>query len=333
MHNMKILARIWKRDGRDGDINKDNDENSECESGTIKNSGKTPTSSTEITSQFDEAKTLFPQFDLPDADLTDTSDDESAYLAKREEKYRTKEDQDVAVFLSLAKRMSIHSLLHILQGQARAKKLSTPALIADAVLILDSAHENSSQEEIKPVVKPKKFRFSEVRDEVREVESWKDMKELWLSQAEISEIRSNVIDTVNFYRRHRPEYNKSLVVVVENKESKSVIEHHLKILTEEWYARGLESHILDKLSGNRRATVEAVLQEQYECKLAGDSEDMMWHCLREQSIAYSQLSSNFSEKIGLSDQIEALKATISRWEVSGPRGVVCSNLPPKLPKK
>lgn len=256
------------------------------------------------------ARTLFPKLVLPDLELTDSSS-ESDDDDKREELYRTKEDQDVAVFMILSKRMSIQSLLHILRGQAVSQHL--PTQYSQPGLPKPPARLTITP---KPVAK--KLRFAEVNHQVRvvihEVESWKNMKGLWLSQDEMIAIRTEVIDAVKFFRNHRPEYKRSLAILALNEEPKSVIENHTKLLTEEWYARGLESHILDLLSENRKATVEAVLQEQCECQQSGDSYDIMAHCLREQSVAYSRQSYDFAIKIALSDQISALKATMLRWD-------------------
>jgi hypothetical protein len=280
------------------------------------------------------AKTHFPEFGLegiPDGELTDVSvsddDDDESAVQRQDEKYRTKEDQDVAVFLSLAKRMSLKSVLHLLQAQAMAQNLPQesfakyPALADDSNLTTTTTKRTESSFK-KPLAKrQKQFRFAEVRDHqvrvvVHEVESWKDMKELWLRPEEAQAIRADLIQTVQFFRKNRPLYTLSVGIVAHSTEPESIVEQHMRLLTEDSFARGLEAHIVNFLSANRKETVRAVLQEQSECKSSKDDHEMTSHCLREQSLAYSKLSTGFAEKMGRCDQIEALKASMSRWRPS-----------------
>ena len=280
-------------------------------------------------------KTHFPDFDLesiPDGELTDVSstisdddDDQSVVavqLQKQEEKYGTKEDEDVAVFLSLAKRMSLRSVLHLLQAQAMAQSLPQEsfAKVADDSNLKTTKRTKSSFK--KPLAKrQKQFRFAEVRDNqvrvvVHEVESWKGMKELWIRPEEALAVRKDLIKTVQFFRKNRPLYTQAVEVVAQATEPESIVEQHMRLLTEDSYARGLEGHIVSLLSANRKDTVRAVLQEQSECKSSKDNHEMTSHCLREQSLAYSKLSTGFAEKMGRIDQIEALKASMSQWRPS-----------------
>jgi hypothetical protein len=275
------------------------------------------------------AKTCFPEFDLergiPLGELTDVSDDEESVVQEgQEEKYSTKEDEDVAVFLSLAKRMSLKSLLHLLQGLASSQNLSSEYLTKYSALADSDATTTTKQ--AKPAVK-KQFRFAEVRDHqvrvvVHEVESWKHIKELWMGPEEAQAIRADLIETVQFFSKHRPMYIDSVEIVAKSTEPESVVENHMRLLTEDSFARGLEAHIVKLLSGNRKNTVRAVLQEQSECQLSEGNYEMTSHCLREQSLAYSQLSTGFAEKMGRCDQIIALKASMSRWRPSpeAPKG-------------
>jgi hypothetical protein len=273
------------------------------------------------------AKTQFPEFNLegiPDGELTEVGNDEMDSVQQqqqqREEKYRTKEDQDVAVFLSLAQRMSLKSLLHLLEGQARAQSLSPEYLAKYSALAESESMRTKVQ---KPLAKHKCFRFAEVMDHqvrgvVHEVESWKDITELWWHPEEMQAIRSDLIQTVQFFRKHRPLYTKAMEIVVKATEPESVVEDHMRILTQDSYARGLESHIVSLFSGNRKDTVRAVLQEQSERLSSGDDYEMTSHCLREQSLAYSQLSAGFAGKMAQCDHIDALKALMSRWYASPP---------------
>jgi hypothetical protein len=275
-------------------------------------------------------KTHFPEFDLesiPDGELTDVSasddedhDDEAVVqLQRQEEKYATKEDQDVAVFLTLAKKMSLKSVLHLLQAQVMAQTLPRESFAksADDSDVTTTKRNESSFK--KPLAKrQKQFRFAEVSDHqvrvvVHEVECWKDMKELWMRPEEAHAIRTDLIQTVQFFRKNRPLYTHAVEIVAQATEPESIVEQHMRQLTEDSFARGLEGHIVNLLSANRKETVRAVLQEQSECKSSKDNHEMTSHCLREQSLAYSKLSTGFAEKMARIDQIEALKANMSRW--------------------
>jgi hypothetical protein len=296
------------------------------------------------------SKTHFPEFDLeslPDGELTDvsdtsdTSDDgddddessaDSGVQQQRDEKYRTIEDQDVAVFLSMAKHMSLRSLLHLLQAQAMANDHNHMAQSQSSnhpILVDDDSDETTTQPKSsfnnnnkKPLAKrQKQFRFCEVRDHqvrvvVHEVERWKHMKELWTQPEEAQAIRSDLIQTVQYFRRNRPLYTQAVEIVANSTECKSVVEQHMRVLMEDSCARGLEAHVVSLLSENRKETVRAVLQEQSDCRSAQDTDEMTSYCLREKSLVTSPLSTGFAKKMGQCDQIEALKAKMSRWRPS-----------------
>jgi len=274
----------------------------------------------------DLATTRFPRFDIPETELTEISSDEES-VNEREEQYRTKEDEDVAVFLDLAERMSLKSLLHLLQGSARAQNLPPECLHQyDTIAKVqnDSILKKNQEAGVteKPLALPKKFRWAEVshnevRTVVHEIESIKRFKNLWWKHEEMTSIRLDVAIAVRHFRKHRPEYINSVQVVAkevpQSPEAEAVVEQHMKRLTEDSYARGLESHIVKLLSDNRSAVVNAVLEEQDECRASCDDFETTMHCLREQSLAYSQLSTRFAVKMGQCDQIDALKASMSRW--------------------
>jgi hypothetical protein len=265
------------------------------------------------------AETHFPEFDLdsvPDGELTDVSsvsdDDDESVLQQQEEMYRTKEDQDVAAFLSLVKRMSLKSVLHLLQAQVLSQEH-----FAD-----ETTTKGTKSSFKKPLAKrQKQFRFAEVRDHqvrvvVHEVENWKDIKELWVRPEEMQAIRTDLIQTVQFFRRSRPLYTQAVTIVAQSTEPESIVEEHMRRLTEDSFARGLEAHIVNFLIANRKKTVRAVLQRQSECQSSKNNHEMTSHCLREQSLAYSKLSTGFAEKMARCDQIEALTASMSRWQPS-----------------
>jgi hypothetical protein len=76
----------------------------------------------------------------------------------------------------------------------------------------------------------------------------------------------------------------------------------------------LETHIVKMLSQHRKSTVAAIMDEQRECKFCDDDYDTTSHCLREQSIAYSSMSTKFAYAMARCDQIEGLKASMSAWK-------------------
>lgn len=273
------------------------------------------------------ARTHFPEFDLesiPDGETTESSDDESI-TQKKAELYRTKEDQDVAVFMELVKRMNIKSLLHLLQGHVRTQNLP-PSYVREYTQALSTKKDDkeSTSEDAenaiqkKPLEKKKHFRWAEVRDEkvravVHEIESIKEYKFLWWTPEEMHAIRTELIDIVQFFKKRRPNYILSVEVVAKQTESQSVIEENMKKLTEDSFPRGLETHIVKLLSDHRRNTIQAVLEEQKECRECNDNAETTMHCLHEQSLAYSRMSAKFAACMAKCDEIDALKANMSRW--------------------
>ena len=277
-------------------------------------------------------KTPFPEFDLPDAvEVTDTSSDEES-VTQREEEYRTKEDEDVAMFLNLTKRMSLQSLLHLLQGAAKAQNnildASENPMMEYNVLLstraggLKSSHSAAAaagQSSSPNRPKEKKFRFAEisenrVREVVHYIESYKEYSELWWSEQEMIEIRADKVRVVKHFRKYRPAFIQSVEILVKGNESKGVLEEHMRRLTEDSFARGLETHSVRCISDRRKSHIAAVLQEQEDCRDSGDTFEVASHCLREQSLAYSQLLSDFALRMAKCDHIDALKASMSTWD-------------------
>jgi len=275
--------------------------------------------------------TQFPEFEWenpPEGELTDGSDDESI-VRKKEEAYATKEDQDVAVFTAIANRLAMKSLLHLLQGLRAEQNLPSSSYLkiyGDALTEEAKCAERSSSSssngsaptEKKPLVRKKHFRWAEVTDAkvrvvVHEIRSVKAHKEMWWSTAEMNSIRKELIDVVQFFRRRRPHYITSVEHVARGNEDETIVEEHMKQLLSDSFPRGLETHIVKMLSDHRRSTIQAVLDEQRECKSSNDSPECMSHCIREQSLAYSQMSSRFAVNMAKCDQIDALKAGMTRW--------------------
>lgn len=158
------------------------------------------------------AKTYFPQFeelenlDFLSDDEYDTDDED---LEDLEKKYSTKEDEDVAVFLKIIEHMPLKSLLHLLQGHVRAQNLCIEQYPEHQQ---DQHHKDSNHRDSKKLLlqKPqKKFRWAEVTDnQVRIVvhyveERKEEYQELWWSPNDFTDIKTELIDTIKFFRRHR----------------------------------------------------------------------------------------------------------------------------------
>lgn len=262
----------------------------------------------------------FDDFDVPEGETTEGSDDESdSIVNEKREKYATKEEEDVAVFLSFAERMSMKSLLHLLQGHVRANNLGNECIQQYADIARAEALRKPTMKN--PRSKPKKqFRWAEVTgDQVRvvvhEIESYKNLKdELWWSAKDMHAIRKDLIETVSFFRKYKHNYIGYIETIAKKNQSDIAIETAMKMATKDCFARGLESHIVRFLSDHRRSTVEAIISEQEECRESGDDYDVTSHCLRSQSLAYSKLSTDFAVKMAQCDQIISLKANMSRWD-------------------
>lgn len=157
--------------------------------------------------------------------------------------------------------------------------------------------------------------------------------------------RCNAIDTVRHYRKHRKKFIDAIESIVNQNNNSTgnsssgsagdsssddstnmkstcrnqptamnaTVESAVKVLTIDSYARGLETHICTILSRARTEMIEALLEEQTECKKCGDSYDVSAESLRGQSLAYSTSAVQFAIALGRVDQIEALKAAMSVW--------------------
>lgn len=258
-------------------------------------------------------QTRFPKIEadeLPSAVAVSDSEDES----EKRRKYVTKEDEDVAVFMAIANKMSIKSLMHLMQGHARALNLASDYMESMAETV------SSTSKPVKKVVKM--FRFDEEKGDVKtiihKIKPLKKYKELWISGDEMGDIRYDAIQAVNYFRKYEPRYSEAIEIIAKSYKDRSpqaemILEDAMRKIIQEGFARGLEPHIVTLLSDRRGELVQAVLAEQKECKTCNDSFEIASQCLREQSLAYSEQSGFFAGKIAECDQIEALKACLSPW--------------------
>jgi hypothetical protein len=253
-----------------------------------------------------EKHTSFPAFDLSEyvSDVDDADDDASIST-----KYQTKEDQDVAVFMAIAERLSMQSLLHLLQGHVRAM-----------VNVMEEPVARMTRHNVH-IVK-KRFCFAEesnadVHCQVFEIESIKDEVELWWTDDEMGKMRKKAIDTVKHFRKLKQKYSQAIEIIAtdpveeDTKKQKHKVEQSMKLLTKESYARGLETHIVPLLGQLRTESVGAVLDEQDKFSKAPYDESS--EAIAAVSAAYSQLSRMFAEKLGACDHVEALKSIMGKW--------------------
>lgn len=273
------------------------------------------------TFKFDTSNKFVPSPELDDSSLAESTEAEEKKVKKRFEQFSSKEDQDVAVFMSVAAKMDVSSLIFILQGHAKAMNLPAQAQAKAAAKISGTGGGAGDGEE-RP---KKKFRFAVANNDMVKcvyhvIPSVKDCADMWWTDAEMKQIRGAAIQDVKYYRKYRADYKQTIEIlansgVQEGVFSPQTVESHLKKLLEDSYARGLEVHIVNLLSDLRRETVRAVLEEQAECRMCGDSHDITSESLREQSLAYTVQSRTFALKLAQCDQVEALKASLaSRWE-------------------
>jgi hypothetical protein len=201
-----------------------------------------------------------------------------------------------------------------LQGHAKAQNLPAAAQFQAAIKI--SGKKQSAG--------PKQFRFALANNDMVKcvyhvVASVKDNPDMWWSDTEMKQIRGAAIQDVKYYRKYRSDFKQTVELLASASEgtfSPQQIQANMKKLMEDSYARGLEVHIVNLLSDLRKETVRAVLEEQAECRMCGDSPDVTAESLREQSMAYTIQSRTFALKLAQCDQVEALKASLSSqaWE-------------------
>ena len=268
---------------------------------------------------------------IPEGEPSDGSDEDSTER-KKKEAYVTKEDQDVAVFTDIATQLDMKSLVHLLQGQEGPQQnrptshlqpnnqaLTVTGKQAES---MPSAMKHPSTSPRKtPLAKKKHFRWAEVTDSrvrvvIHEVECVKDCKDMCWSPEELSVIKKELVDAVQFFRQRRQHYIHAIEIVARGNQGESVIEDHMKQLMADSSPRGLETHIVKMLYDHRKSAIQAVLDKQRECKSRNDPPACTARCIREQSLAYSQMNIRFSCSMARCDEIEALQAKMSRWRVA-----------------
>ena len=110
---MKKMKRLRKRDREDPTVDKGED-------------GAEEPGKRYLHEELDDmVQTPFPDLTTDEGStvVSDVDSDDEEAIAERQKQYQTKVDQDVAVFLKLTEQMSLESLLHLMEGQARTQNL------------------------------------------------------------------------------------------------------------------------------------------------------------------------------------------------------------------
>jgi hypothetical protein len=245
---------------------------------------------------------------------------EAETITKHEKYHRTKEEEDIVVFMRLAKSMSVKSLLFLLQNHARAMNIPEYILQKDITCRVPSLTAK------KATLKIKKFRFAEISggDKVRavvlEIPKTTDPSLVWYTKNEMSDIRSDAIETVTYFKRYRPRFAESVQILAKSHLDEIpnfVLEQHMKKLADNSVTRGLERHVVPMMGALRSSSVKAVLAEQEMCRENCTSYDETCEILRSRSLSESRPGRTFAGKIAECDHIEALKASLSKWTITG----------------
>jgi len=278
--------------------------------------------------------TSFPELDeehvpeLARLSEDDSSDEES--VARRRQKYHTKEDEDVAVFMDISKRLSTQSLIFLLQNHVRHMQ-GIPEQELNAALARRQRADSlrGSDKSSSAISKRRQFRFAELsRQQVRAVvheiprndaleEDDEDQIESgrwnWWTPEEYSQTRFDAAQEARYYRKHMPGLVKSIGVLADPGASVRDVERSLQSLMHSGFGtRGLESHMARCLSAPRKETVQAVLEAQRQDKMSSSYEEASER-LRRASLERSAPNRSFAQRMGAYDQMEGLKAVMSRW--------------------
>ena len=134
---------------------------------------------------------------------------------------------------------------------------------------------------------------------VYNVESYKDIDELWISPDEMMDIRDEKREQVSRYK-DRFDYRRAILKVVDIPKQQDVKDHFPELINAKVpNARGLETSIVDFIRQHRKTTRRAVVHEQW----YGENSD---ESLRDTSLQHSQKSTQFAANLAQVDSIVAL---------------------------
>ena len=260
---------------------------------------------------YGKEKDLFPELtSMPEFTNFQNYEDDSSFISAAT-RYDTKEDQDVAVFMALAGRMSIDSLLFILNGHAREMNLPSAEYLLP-----------EKRAELEALKKEKKFQWKEdsegnVALEVFEIEPMKD-EDMWFDDEFSQKILMSAIRDVRYYQANKPEYISSIETLATQPDDNET-ESHMKAIINDKHARGLEVHICSYIEEIRKDFINAVLDEQDDCEDAGEDYFGTAQRMRKVALQYTVPAQEFSYKLAKCDHIVALKASLSKWDKPKPK--------------
>ncbi|KAL3941947.1 MAG: hypothetical protein SGBAC_003775 [Bacillariaceae sp.] len=267
--------------------------------------------------------------------------------ADLEEEYERKEDEDVAVFRAIIDHMPIASLLHLLQGHVKAMQKQDELMETSVEVFHDAQQqlqdetqdtpmvsnedskegeedskegeeeEKEEKDEAMPVVKQFRWAVEDdytVKSEIHEVEVIKQHRHLWFSGHELSAIRQDLVRQIRFFVMHHQERIATLDKVINGDGPEAVIEECIKELTRHSIGRGLEGHISRLIQQTRRQHVWGILNAQRTCNSNKSPYDETIEALRKQSLVNGEMMKLYAQRMAKSDEIEALTASMSRWE-------------------
>jgi len=272
-----------------------------------------------------------------DLDHSFMEDDED--WADLEEEYERKEDEDVAVFRAIIDHMPISSLLHLLQGHVRAMQHNGKMETTVKVYDLDdpqqqqqqqqqqgetqdtpmSSQESKEEQKEEAMRVEKQFRWATdgeytVKLDIHEIEAMKGNRDMWFTGHELQAIRQDLVRQIRFFVMHHQERIQTLDKVVSGNGPDKVIEECIKELTRHSIGRGLEGHMSRLIPQTRRRHVSGILRIQRACNTRKKSYDEMIEELRKQSLVNGEMMKLYAQRMAKSDEIEALTASMSRWE-------------------
>ncbi|CAB9505483.1 expressed unknown protein [Seminavis robusta] len=258
---------------------------------------------------YGKQKDLMPQFSaMPEfTNYKDYANDDDSILSAGS-RYETKEDQDVAVFMALAGRMNIDSLLFILNGHAREMNLPSSEYLLP---------QNKEKAKVLASKKKKEFCWKEDEDgnvalEIFEIEPMKGA-DMWFDDDFSQKILMGAIRDVRYYQANKPDYINSVETLATQPDS-AATEGHMKTLINDKHARGLEVHICSYIEEVRREFINAILDEQDDCEDAGENYDNTADRLRKAGLQFTVQAQEFAYKLAKCDHIVALKASLSKWD-------------------
>jgi len=260
-----------------------------------------------LSKQYGKQKDLFPELtSLPEFTNYEKFAGDDSSLNSSGTRYETKEDQDVAVFMALAGRMNLDSLLFILNGHAREMNLpSSEYLLPEKRKELDALRA-------KREFKWKEDENGNVATEVFEIESIKE-EDLWFEDEVSQKILMSAIRDVRYYQANKPEYINSVETLATQSDNNET-EGHMKALINDKHARGLEVHICSYIEEIRKEFINTVLDEQDDCEDAGEDYTTTAERMRHAALQYTVQSQEFAYKLAKCDHIVALKASLSKWD-------------------